>query len=390
MNKPTLVRFEPYFNEWVTMEKNGTLYSVEFDDDFEEKENPQIIRFKSEVPVENACSIPIVVQILLTKRCNYRCPHCPVVDNEHLKTELTTDEVKSIIDYCASNGVLFIRFSGGESSLRKDFPELAEYAISKGLHCGLLSNSRNYSDEVLNVLPKLSYMQTHLDSVDENRFNKLTGGDNFTSFCKTLQKVRKNGVRINAATTLMEENLDEIQNIMDFCKEYDLILKINTIYSDADGKFKEKEWTHYYKDVITPFKEKWPSLKEYATKIGLEVYCFIDMEEVDNSVSNPMFVISPWGRSYIIIDSEGDIYPFPLIIKPEFKLGNIRQGDDLIDVWRKAPLLKQLRSITKETLGCNGCNMDCVYSNIFFSYSYFGEFGHVLPNNECPYGKHKF
>lgn len=390
MDVPTLVRFEPYFNEWITMEKNGSLYSVEFDDDFDEKENPQIKRFKSETSVENACSIPIVVQILLTKKCSYKCPHCPVVDNEHLKKELTTNEVKSIIDYCASHGVLFIRFSGGESTLRDDFPELVKYAISKGLHCGLLSNCRNYSSEVLNVLPELSYMQTHLDSVNEERFNKLTGGNNFASFCKTLQKIRNSDVKVNAATTLMKENLNEIRNIIEFCKEYNLTLKINTIYSDADGKFQEREWKHYYEDVITPFKEVWPSLKKYAFQIGCEAYCFIDMEEVDSSVSDSISVVSPWGRSYIVIDSEGDIYPFSLIMKPEFKLGSIRKGDDLIEVWRDAPLLKQLRNITKDTIGCKGCRMDCVYSNIFFSYSYFGEFGHVLPNNECPYGKHKF
>lgn len=390
METPILVRFEPYFNEWITMEKNGSIYAVEFDDDFEESKNPHIIRFKSSTPLDNACSIPIVVQILLTKQCSYKCPHCPVVDNEHLKKELSTAEVKSIIDYCADNGVLFVRFSGGESSLRSDFPELVSYAISKGLHCGLLSNCRSYNNDVLNILPELSYMQTHLDSVDEDIFNKLTGGNNFNSFCQTLKKVRDMGVKVNAATTLMKENIAEIQNIMDFCKEFGLVLKINTIYSDAEGKFQEKEWSNYYQDVIIPFKKTWPSLKEYAAKIGCEVYCFIDMEEVDASVSDPISVVSPWGRSYVVIDSEGDIYPFSLIMKPDFKLGSVRKGDDLIEVWRNAPLLKQLRSITKESIGCGGCRMDCVFSNIFFSYSYFGEFGYVLPNNDCPYGKHKF
>ena len=386
---PTIVRYEPYFNEWITMEKNGSIYSVEFDDDFKEEENPQIKRFYGTESINNACSVPIVVQILLTKQCSYKCPHCPVVDNEHLKKELTFEEVKSLIDYCASHGVLFIRFSGGESSLRKDFPELVNYAISKGLRCGLLSNCRNYSDEVLNILPNLSYMQTHLDSVDEGRFNKLTGGNNFAFFCKTLSKVRARNVKVSAATTLMKENLNEIKDIIDFCKEYGLTLKINTIYSDADGKFQKREWEQYYKDVIIPFKVQWPELKSYAERIGCEAYCFIDMEEVDASVSDPISVVSPWGRSYVVIDSEGDIYPFSLIMKPSFKLGSIRKGDDLLDVWKKSALLKYLRSISKETLGCKGCRMDCVYSNLFFSYSYFGEFGHILPNLECPYGKHK-
>lgn len=388
MNMNTvIVRYEPYFGEWITMEQNGSIFSVEFEDNFSELENPEIKRIHVEDKIENACSIPIVVQILLTKQCNYRCPHCPVVDNSALKDELSTKEIKSIIDYCAEKGVLFIRFSGGESTLRKDFPELVQYVRSKGLYCGLLSNCRVYTDDVVNVLPELSYMQTHLDSVHEEQFNRLTGGDNFNIFCQTLKKIRSRGVKVNAATTLMKENLNEIKDIIDFCAKNNLTLKINTIYSDADGKFKQQEWRDYYFDVITPFKQEWPKLKEYAASIGCEVYCFVDIEEVDKSVKDPISVVSPWGRSYLVIDSIGDIYPFSLIMKPEFKLGNIRKGDDLISIWHNAPFLQQLRNITKQSLGCGDCRMDCVYSNLFFSYSYFGEFGHILPNNDCPFGK---
>lgn len=83
------------------------------------------------------------------------------------------------------------------------------------------------------------------------------------------------------------------------------------------------------------------------------------------------------------------MYPFSLIMKPEFKLGSIRNGDNILDVWKNSKFLEFLRSISKTTLGCEGCRMDCVYSNLFFSYSYFGEFGHILPNLDCPYGKHK-
>lgn len=385
----TLVRFESFYNEWITMEHNGSVYSVEFEGDFSDEDNPDIKRINPGYLLENACSVPIVVQILLTKKCNYHCPHCPVVKESELRNELSTDEVKKLIDYCAERGVLFIRFSGGESTLRLDFPELVEYALSKGLHCGLLSNCRTYSEEVLNILPKLSYMQTHLDSVNEERFNKLTGGDNFRTFCTTLSKVRQRSAKVNAALTLMKDNIDEIKEAIDFCTQYELTLKINSVYSDANGKFQEQEWRSYYLDVIVPFKKQWPELKEYAESIGCEVYCFIDIVPLDDSVKDPIAVTAPWGRSYLVIDSIGNIYPFSLILKPQFRLGNIRKGDDIMDIWKNSPFLKQLRSITRATLGCDGCRMDCAFSNLFFSNSYFGEFGHVLPNLECPYGKHK-
>ena len=386
MEEKILVRYEPYFNDWITMDEKGSIYSVEFDSEFIDDDYPNIKRIKPDWEVQNACSIPIVVQILLTKRCNYQCPHCPVVDNSLLQNEMSTEEVLKLLDYCADNGVLFVRFSGGESTLRQDFPAIVKYARSKGLRCGLLSNCRQYREDVMEVLHEMSYMQTHLDSVNRDTFNKLTGGNNFDSFCKTIKEIRAKGVTVNAATTLMKENMHEIKSIIEFCAEYQLVLKINTIYSDSNGKFHKREWLDYYQEVILPFQKEWPILKQYAEQIGCTAYCFCDLEEVDKTVTDPISVISPWGRSYIVVDSIGDIYPFSLIVKPQFKLGSIRDND-LIKIWKEASLLKELRSYTKQTLGCGDCRMDCVYCNLFFSYSYFGEFGHVLPHDDCPYGK---
>lgn len=65
----------------------------------------------------------------------------------------------------------------------------------------------------------------------------------------------------------------------------------------------------------------------------------LDKELVDDSIKDPMSVISPWGRSYIVIDSEGNIFPYSLLLNPDCKIGNIK-NDDLIDIWRNAELLK--------------------------------------------------
>ena len=130
-------------------------------------------------------------------------------------------------------------------------------------------------------------------------------------------------------------------------------------------------------------------MKQYAKSIGCVVYAFCEIDEVDSSIDDPISVISPWGRTYIVIDSKGDVYPFPLIIKDEFKIGSIRNNGNLLGIWNNSSLLNKLRSFDKQALGCGNCRMDCVYCNLFFSYSYMGDFGKVLPNNDCPYFKHK-
>src|SRR5207244_9437757 len=70
--------------------------------------------------------LPLSVHFDLTYRCNERCVHCYLDHEDH--GEMTTAEVKDVLDQLASSGTLFLTFSGGELLLRKDFFELLAYA----------------------------------------------------------------------------------------------------------------------------------------------------------------------------------------------------------------------------------------------------------------------
>lgn len=363
------------------MDDAAEVYEVELDKDFSPKDYPEFDFVSPGYEIANACSVPIFVQLLLTENCNYRCPKCPVVNNPQKKDELSLSDIKTIIDYCADKGVLCIRLSGGEATRHKNFPEIVEYIRQRGMRCSLLSNCKLITDEIKSVLDKMCYIQTHLDSADENTFNLLTGGENYKSFIKSLSYLKEQKVQVNAAATLQKENLYGFKDIIDLCAKYNMTLRIGACYNEGKGNT-ISQWYTYYDSIVRPFAELWPSLKDYADSLGTMVYCFLDKELVDDSVKDPMSVIGIWGRSYIVIDSEGNIYPYSLLLNPDCRLGNVK-NDDLIDVWRNSELLYKLRSISRESLGCKGCRMDCVYTNPFFSYSYYGEFGNVLPHDGC-------
>ena len=55
----------------------------------------------------------------LTYKCSEKCKHCYVVDEN--KKELTTEEVKRVLDQLKEEGVFFITFTGGDPFCRKDF-----------------------------------------------------------------------------------------------------------------------------------------------------------------------------------------------------------------------------------------------------------------------------
>src|SRR2546430_13925174 len=73
-----------------------------------------------------ALRIPLSVHIDLTMRCNGRCIHCYRVIER--RPELTTDELKALLEDVARTGTLYLTFSRGEVFLGKDLLEPVEPA----------------------------------------------------------------------------------------------------------------------------------------------------------------------------------------------------------------------------------------------------------------------
>src|SRR5438132_11798414 len=83
--------------------------------------------------------IPLSVHVDLTMRCNERCIHCYRVIER--RPELTTEELKALLEDVARAGTLYITFSGGEVFLRADLFELVEHARRLHFDMRLKSNA---------------------------------------------------------------------------------------------------------------------------------------------------------------------------------------------------------------------------------------------------------
>src|SRR6201988_2574775 len=73
-----------------------------------------------------ASNVPLSVQLDLTYRCNERCVHCYLDHDDH--GEMTTAEIRHLLDEMAEAGVFILTLSGGEIFLRRDFFEILEHA----------------------------------------------------------------------------------------------------------------------------------------------------------------------------------------------------------------------------------------------------------------------
>ncbi len=98
------------------------------------------------------------LDIELTERCNNACIHCYInlpANDPAVKRELSTDQVKQVLDEAASLGCLKVRFTGGEPLLRDDFRELYLHARKLGLVVVLFTNATRLTSELADLFARV-------------------------------------------------------------------------------------------------------------------------------------------------------------------------------------------------------------------------------------------
>jgi MoaA/NifB/PqqE/SkfB family radical SAM enzyme len=102
-----------------------------------------------------ALRIPSHGSIELTHRCNLACVHCyvnlPAADREASRRELTTEEIETLLDELAAEGLLTLTLTGGEPLVRPDFPRIYRYAHEKGILVTVYSNATLITDAIVQL-----------------------------------------------------------------------------------------------------------------------------------------------------------------------------------------------------------------------------------------------
>ena len=151
--------------------------------------------------------VPLSVQMDLTYRCNERCVHCYLDHEDH--GEMTTSEIKSLLDQLADAGVFYLCFSGGEVFMRRDFFEVLEYA-RKLLFCvKVKTNAFMIGEREAERLAKAA-----IDSVQVSVYSRHPEvHDGITllpgSLKRTLEGIRRlraHSVRVVIANVVMRQN----------------------------------------------------------------------------------------------------------------------------------------------------------------------------------------
>ncbi len=289
--------------------------------------------------------VPISVHLDVTYRCNERCVHCYLDHEDH--GEMTTAEIKNVLDQLAEAGVFFLTFSGGEVFLRRDFFEILEYARGLLFNVKIKTNAVMIHEAEAQRIRALG-VDTIQISVYSHRpkvhdaITKLPGS--FVRTIKAIRFMRDQGLKVTIANVLMTWNLHDSQGLQKLAAELGVHYTLDpTITPKMDGdtsilslRIAGEELPEVFRNpALVPNMEEFCAPPKPVSEDDLEGY----------SCSA--------GHSFCYISPYGDVFPcvqFPL------PSGNIRQ-QKFMDIWNHSPELKEVRSIkAKDLTTCSSCS----------------------------------
>lgn len=146
--------------------------------------------------------------LYLTNKCNERCRHCYMHAGENFTDELSTAELKNLLNDFANSGGRVITFTGGEATTRSDFFEIISVANNKNLTVCLLTNGIKLTAKFVDKLKNyVDEVQISLDGYDAKSYFKVRQTDAFKKVLSAIDNVVAAGIRTSVAITPLNETL---------------------------------------------------------------------------------------------------------------------------------------------------------------------------------------
>jgi len=288
--------------------------------------------------------IPLSVQVDLTYRCNERCVHCYLDHDDH--GELTTSEIKHLLDELAEAGVFFLNLSGGEILVRKDFFEILEHAHALRFCIKLKTNALQIREPQADRIRSLGVhsvqisIYSHRPEVHDS-ITMVPG-----SLSRSLDAIRflkARGLKVIIADVLMLQNLEDYPGVRALAGELGVEFTIDpTVTPRMDGNRSILNLNVDQASLRQVFRDG-------ALVGNVQEFCAPSRPADDDDLDG---LPCSAGHTACYVSPYGDVYPcvqFPL------PSGNVRRSR-FLDIWRHSDQLNEVRSITARDLPtCSQC-----------------------------------
>lgn len=205
------------------------------------------------------------VRLAVTDRCNLRCQYCmPAhgIDIVGRKELLSYKEMYRIVRVLTELGVNKIRLTGGEPFVRKDFMGFLEMLSFNDLldDINITTNGALISKhiETLEKLKKVKNINLSIDSLQRDKFAKITRRDVFPEVYDTFELLEKSSLNLKLNVVIQSGfNTDEINDFVALSKDKNIAIRfIEEMPFNGKGQRDiQKNWN--FKQILNEIKSKY-------------------------------------------------------------------------------------------------------------------------------------
>jgi radical SAM protein with 4Fe4S-binding SPASM domain len=278
--------------------------------------------------------------------------HC-YAGGPHETAELSTEKWKNAIDRLSQIGVFIATFTGGEPTLRDDLVELVQYAQSKGMVTGLITNGRKLDRKTyVEQLERagLDFAQITLESHIEKIHDAITSAEG--SWKETVSGIRnavQSQIYVTTNTTLNRHNAQEFLSTIDFIRALSVsAFGCNSLIHSGRANLLNDNFAL----PLEALSDLLPKIRSKAGRLGMKFlwytptqYCKFDPVQLGLGVKSCTAAMIN-----MCVGPNGDVYPCQSYFE---SLGNIL-NDSWDGIWN-SPLAVRLRNREYVEPKCREC-----------------------------------
>lgn len=182
-----------------------------------------------------ALGIPVAGTFELTPRCNLQCKMCYIrMTPEQMAPigrERTADQWLQFARDARDAGMTFLLITGGEPTLRSDFPEIYEGLVRLGLSISINTNGTLLTPALRDLWHRLPPAQVNITLYGTCRedYGRLCGNPGaFDQVVEALAWLQSEGILVHLNTTMAPDNVHRWQEIEAFARDRDLELRMTS------------------------------------------------------------------------------------------------------------------------------------------------------------------
>ncbi len=279
--------------------------------------------------------VPLFCGHKLTYNCNLRCKMCPFWKRSSKDSSIERE--KAILRRIYDSGACGIAFEGGEPLLRNDLVEILAFSRSLPLHTSLITNGTLLESRIEDIASYINgVVYVSLDGLEKTHDTIRGVGGCFRKAVRGIIASREK-VSVTINTTIMAENVHEIEDMVKLAKEMDVKISVAVAHDYCNAEASAPA-SHEIREIARKLVEM--KKKGYPLVNSISYFKVIAKEK--------NWMCKPW--SMVNVSPEGNLV-LPCYVQNEYT--------DSVSVFETNIKTAISRFNWNEIENCQKCNLHC-------------------------------